>query len=152
MLSNELSIYHRSVNVTTGNARQASVPLAARMAAVMYGLLGIGFGTGTAVALGFLLRDGQLPMTPWGFRALDGPLARIGTTETVAFGGALMVVCAVDSAAAVGLWRGRRWAGRLAMATTPFALALGAGFELPFLLAGVPLRVATLLLAWRRLR
>lgn len=102
----------------------------------MYGLLGIGFGAGTAVTLALLLRDGQLPMTPWGFRALDGPLARIGTTETMAFGGALIVVCAVDSAAALGLWRGRRWAGRLALATTPFALALGAGFELPFLLAG----------------
>ena len=138
--------------MTTGGARLGSVPLASRSAAVMYGLLGIGFGAGTAVTLALLVRDGQLPMTPWGFRALDGPLARIGTTETMAFGGALIVVCAVDSAAAFGLWRGRRWAGRLALATTPFALALGAGFELPFLLAGVPLRFAMLLLAWRRLR
>jgi hypothetical protein len=138
--------------VTTDDARRASVPLASRLAAVMYGLLGIGFGAGTAVTLALFLRDGQLPMTPWGFRSLDGPLARIGTNETVAFGGALIVVCAADSTAALGLWRGRRWAGRLALATTPFALALGAGFELPFLLAGVPLRVATLLLAWRRLR
>jgi hypothetical protein len=68
----------------------------------MYGLLGIGFGAGTAVTLAFFVRDGQLPMTSWGFRALDGPLARIGTTETMAFGGALIAVCAADSAAALG--------------------------------------------------
>jgi uncharacterized membrane protein (DUF2068 family) len=139
-------------SMATDDVRLASVPLAERSAAVMYGLLGIGFGAGTAVTLALLLRDGQLPMTPWGFRSLDGPLARIGTTETLAFGGALILVCAVDSAAAVGLWHGRRWAGRMALSTTPFALALGAGFQLPFLLVGVPLRVATLLLAWRRLR
>jgi hypothetical protein len=69
-------------------------------------------------------------------------LARIGPTQTIQYGSALVGVCAFDVAAGLGLWRGRRWAGRLGLATTPFALALGLGFELPFLLAGVPVRVA----------
>ena len=133
------------------DAEEQSVPLAARTAAALFGLLGIGFGVGTAVTLALLVRDGELPMTPWGFRSLDGPLARNGTPETLAYGSALMVVCAADTVAAVGLWHGRRWAGWLGLATTPFAVALGNGFQLPFLLAGVPLRVGALLLAWRRL-
>lgn len=129
-----------------------AAPLAAKWAAVQYLVLGLGFGIGTAVTLALLARDGHLPMTPWGFRSLDGPLARNGTPETMAYGAALIGVCAVDVAAGVGLWKGRRWAGPLGLATTPFALALGVGFELPFLLIGVPLRVATLLRAWRGLR
>ena len=126
-------------------------PLAARAAAVLYGMLGAGFGLGTAVALAVLARDGELPMTPWGFRALDGPLARIDPRTTMLAGAALIGVCAADIATAAGLWRGRRWAGRLGLATTPAALALGFGFELPFLLAGIPPRTALLAAAWRRL-
>jgi uncharacterized membrane protein (DUF2068 family) len=137
--------------VTGDGQVTGSVPVAARVAAVLYGALGLGFGVGTAVTLVLLLRDGDLPMTPWGFRSLDGPLAHHGTPATVAAGSALIAVCAADTVAAVGLWHGRRWAGWLGLATTPFALALGAGFQLPFLLAGVPLRVAAVLLAWRRL-
>jgi hypothetical protein len=91
-------------------------------------------------------------MTPWGFRSLDGPLARIDTRTTMLAGAALVAVCAADVATAAGLWRGRRWAGRLGLATTPAAVVLGLGFELPFLLAGIPLRTALLAAAWRRLR
>jgi uncharacterized membrane protein (DUF2068 family) len=130
----------------------AAVPFPARVASAIYLALGAGFGVGSVWALAVLARDGQLPMTPWGFRALEGPLARNGDAETLAFGGALIAVCAVDMVAGVGLWRGRRWAAKLGLLTTPFALALGVGFELPFLLAGVPLRVACLAAAWSRLR
>ena len=126
-------------------------PLAARAAAVLYGLLGAGFGLGTVVTLAMLTRDGELPMTPWGFRALDGPLARIDTQTTLLAGAALVVVCAADTATAAGLWRGRRWAGRLGLVTAPAALVLGLGFELPFLLAGIPARTALVAAAWRRL-
>lgn len=126
-------------------------PQAARAAAVLYGLLGAGFGLGTVAVLALLIRDGELPMTPWGFRALDGPLARIDTRTTLLAGAALIGVCAADTATAAGLWRGRRWAGRLALVTTPAALVLGLGFELPFLLAGIPPRTALVAAAWRRL-
>jgi uncharacterized membrane protein (DUF2068 family) len=128
------------------------VPLLAKLASVQFAALGVGFGAATVVVLGSLARDGILPMTPWGFRALDGPLARIGTTQTFVYGGALAASELTGLVAGLGLWRGRRWAGRLGLAVTPVSLALGVGFELPFLLIGVPLRVLTLLAAWRHLR
>jgi hypothetical protein len=134
------------------SVRDTSVPVAAKLAAVQFVALGAGFGAATLVVLGYLARDGVLPMTPWGFRALDGPLARIGTTQTFVFGGALAATELTGLAAGLGLWRGRRWAGRLGLAITPVSLALGVGFELPFLLVGIPLRVATLLSARSRLR
>jgi hypothetical protein len=128
------------------------VPAPARAASVLYVLLGAGFGGGSAVTLALLARNGELPMTPWGFRSLEGPLTSGGDGATFAFGAALVVVCAADVVTGAGLWGGRRWAGRLGLATTPFAFALGLGFALPFLLIGVPLRVALLAAAWRRLR
>ena len=132
--------------------RDPGVPLAARLAGVQFVALGIGFGAASVVVLGYLARDGILPMTPWGFRALDGPLARVSTTQTFVYGGALAASELTGLVAGIGLWRGRRWAGRLGLAITPVSLALGVGFELPFLLIGIPLRVATVLAAWRRLR
>ena len=50
---------------------QPSLPI--RLAGVTYVALGLGFGVGTLVVLARLARDGELPMTPWGFRALSGP-------------------------------------------------------------------------------
>jgi hypothetical protein len=64
----------------------------------------------------------------------------------------LVGVCAVDVLAGIGLWRGQRIGGVLGLSTTPFALVLGAGFALPFLLIGVPLRGALVLQGWRSLR
>jgi hypothetical protein len=47
------------------------------------------------------------------------------------------------------LARGRRGGATLGLATSPAAFILAAGFALPFLLIGVPIRVA-LVLAGRR--
>ena len=124
---------------------------ATRTAAAIYGLLGAGFGVGTAVTLALLARNGELPMTPWGFRSLEGPVTPLGAPVTMALGTALIGVCALDVLTAAGLWRGRRWAGRLGLATTPFAFALGLAFALPFLLVGIPLRVGLVLASWSRL-
>jgi hypothetical protein len=120
-----------------------------RLAAVSYLALGIGFGVGTVVTLLHLDRHGELPMTPWGFRSLDGPFVQLGVERFKALGWALVGVCTLDVVAGVWLWQGRRRGARLGLATSPFALALGAGFALPFLLVGVPIRVA-LALAGRR--
>jgi hypothetical protein len=115
-------------------------------------LSGIGFGVSTVYALWYLGRNGELPMTPWGFRALEGPLARLGTDQTMAFGTALVGLCVLDSLAGTWLWQGRRRGATLGLATTPLALALGAGFDLPFLLWPVPVRAAVLLAQRGRLR
>jgi hypothetical protein len=140
-----------TATTTTANASEA-VPLSARAASAIYVLLGLGFGVGSVVTLALFARDGELPMTPWGFRSLEGPFSQIGDTETLVLGAGLVAVCAADVVAGTGLWRGRRWAGRLGAATTPFALVFGGGFALPFLLLGIPIRVALLAASWSRLR
>lgn len=136
-----------SVTVTTSRASRSI-----RVAAVMYVMLGLGFGVGTAVTLAYFARDGELPMTPWGFRSLSGPFEQLGPQLFTALGVGLIGVCALDAVAGVWLWQGRRRGARLGLATTVPALALGAGFALPFLLAGVPMRVALVLAGRRNLR
>jgi hypothetical protein len=106
----------------------------------MYLVLGVGFGTATVVTLDHLARHGELPMTPFGFRSLSGPIEQLGQGPFTALGWALVVVCVLDIVAGIWLLQGRRRGARLGLATTPFALALGAGFALPFLLLGAPMR------------
>jgi hypothetical protein len=136
---------------TVGRTDPASLTL--RSAAVTSVALDIGFGGGAIVTLGHFARHGELPMTPWGFRAMaGGPFERLGSEQFVALLWALVAVCAVDALAGIWLWRGERRGARLAVATTPAALTLGVGFALPFLLAGIPLRTVLLLAGRRSLR
>lgn len=123
--------------------------VAIRAAAVTYVALGLGFGAGSVVSLVWLAREGELPLTPWGFRAMSGPFEQLGRGPFIALGSALIGVCALEVVAGVWLWQGRRRGARLALASTPLALGLGAGFALPFLLVGAPL-AASLVLAGRR--
>lgn len=123
----------------------------ARAAAVMYIALGLGFGIGSIVTLSLLARDGELPMTPLGFRSMAGPFEELGMERFTALGWAFVVVCALDAVAGVWLWQGRRGGAVLGLATAAPALALGAGFALPFLLVGVPIRTAFVLHARRAL-
>lgn len=58
----------------------------------------------------------------------------------------------MDVVAGIWLWQGRRRGAWLGLATTPLALGLGAGFALPFLLVGAPIRALLVLAGWRRLR
>ena len=125
---------------------------AIRAAAATYVALGVGFGAGTAVTLRLYARDGELPMTPWGFRSLAGPFERLPPEQFAALGWALVGVCAADVVAGIWLWQGRRRGAILGLATSPVALALGAGFALPFLLAGVPLGGALVVAGRRSLR
>jgi len=78
-------------------------------------------------------------MTPFGWRLLGGPFEQIGTERLTPLGwglaAALVGVSALDVVAAIWLREGRRRGARLALATTPFSLALGAAFA-----AAVPAR------------
>ena len=134
----------------TGARRDGS--LAVRAAAVMYLALGLGFSVGTVVTLAYFERDGELPMSPFGWRYLAGPFEQLGAERFTALGWALVGVSALDVVAGIWLWQGRRRGARLGLATTPLALALGAGFALPFLLAGAPIRAALVLAGRRSLR
>lgn len=119
----------------------------------MYLVLGVGFGLGTAITLDIYARQGELPMTPWGFRSLaGGPFERLTPGQFTGLGWALVGVCALDVVAGAWLWQGSRRGAWLGLATTPVAVGLGAGFALPFLLAGVPIRAALVLWGRRSLR
>jgi hypothetical protein len=128
----------------------ASVPFVLRSAGVMYLALGLGFGIGGAITLDHYRRTGELPMTPWGFRSFaGGPFEQLTPEQFAALGWVLVGVCAIDVVAGVALWQGRGRGAMLGLATDPIALVLSAGFALPFLLVGVPIRAA-LVLARRR--
>jgi hypothetical protein len=114
---------------------------ALRAASAGFLLPGLGFGIGALVTIRHLGRHGELPMTPWGFRAFDGPAVRLGPEAVTALLWLVVAACAVDVAAGVGIWRQRRSAPAVGVATTPIQLALGTGFLLPFLLAAVPIRL-----------
>jgi hypothetical protein len=124
-------------------------PSAAIRVAGLSFMLDAGFGVAIPVVLSHLARHGELPMTPWGFRALAGPFERLGPERFTALGWTLVGVCALDVVAGVWLWQGRRRGAALGLAMTPLALALAGGFALPFLIAPVPIRAA-LVLAGRR--
>jgi hypothetical protein len=118
----------------------------------MYVALGLGFGVGALVTLAHHARTGELPMTPWDFRAFSGPFERRGPQQFRALLWGLVGVCGADVLAGAWLWGGRQRGATLGLATTLPALVLGAGFALPFLLAGVPIRVAVVLVGRRTLR
>jgi hypothetical protein len=130
--------------------RQASRSI--RAAAGLYLLLGLGFGIPTPFTLEHLQRTGVLPMTPFGFRALAGPFEDLGVEPFRALGWTLVLVCALDVLAGIWLLQGRRRGALLALVTDPIALFLAYGFALPFLLIGIPIRVALVLAGWRSLR
>ena len=98
------------------------------------------FGTAMPFALAHLERTGALPMTPWGFRAYSGRFERLGPDRFTVLGWGFVAVCTLNVLAGVWLWQGRRRGAVLGLALTPVTLALGAGFELPFLLGPAPIR------------
>ena len=130
------------------SARQVSA--ATRAAGLLSALLGLAFGTAMVISLGRLTQGGDLPMTPFGFRAFaGGPFDRLPADAFSALGGLLVGTSVLDVVAGAWLWSGQQRGARLALATSPVSLALSIGFALPFLLIGVPLR-AGLILAGRR--
>jgi hypothetical protein len=139
-----------AARVTGRERRRPS--LAVRIAALSF-IGDAAFGVAMPLALARRARTGQLPMTPWGFRAFEGgPFDRLDPATFAALGWVLVGVCAADAIAGVWLWRGERRGALLGLAMTPPALALGTGYLLPLLLIPIPIRVAIVAASWRRLR
>ena len=134
------------------NGIQHRPSMAIRSAALLYAANGAGFGVGAALTGWYFSRHGELPMTPFGFRSLSGPFESLGPDRFMALTWALVGLCALDLLTGTWLWRERRRGAVLGLATTPAAVALGAGFALPFLLAGIPIRLALLGTGRRSLR
>jgi hypothetical protein len=132
----------------TSASTRVRLPLTVRGAALLFLFLGVAFGASVPFVLAYFDRHGELPMTFW-FRSMAGPFEQLGPEAFSTLGWIFVGVCTADVVAGIGLWRGRRWGARLGLATSPLALALGVGFDLPLILLGVPVRVA-LVLADRR--
>ena len=116
---------------------------AIRIAAGMHFLLGLAFGASVPVVLSHLARQGELPMSPFGWRWMAGrPVEQLSPDQFIGLGWVLVGVSALDVVAGIWLWQGRRRGLALGLATAAPALALGAAFELPGLLIGVPIRTA----------
>lgn len=126
--------------------------LATRAAGTVYVATGIGFGVGAVISLVFLARHGELPMTPFGFRALSGPFEALGTAWFSVLGWLFVGVCAVETLAGWKLWLGQRRGATLGLLTTPLAVVLGLGFALPFYLVSIPVRLGLLALGRRNPR
>lgn len=118
---------------------------ALRVAAALHVLLGLGFCVGSPPVLVYFARNGELPMSPFGWRYMAGPVEQLGPLPFMALGWTLVAVCALDVVAGRWLWQGRRRGLHLGVATNAGAFALGLGFALPALIVGVPLRAV---LAW----
>jgi hypothetical protein len=124
-----------------------------RLAAGMHVFLGVAFGASVPVVLSHLARHGELPMSPFGWRYMAGrPVEQLSPDQFIALGCVLVGVSALDVVAGIWLWQGSRRGLNLALATNVPALALGAAFELPLLLVGVPTRAALALAGRRNLR
>jgi len=132
----------------TSDSTTRRLPPTVRVAALLFLFLGLAFGASVPFVLAHLDRYVELPMT-FGFQSMAGPFVQLGPEAFKALGWSFVAVCAADVVAGLGLWRGRRWGARLGLMTSPLALALGVGFDLPLILVGAPIRVA-LVLAGRR--
>jgi hypothetical protein len=119
------------------------------VAAGVLAAVGLGFGVPVPIVVDHLRRTGELPLTPWGFRAFSGPFEPLGPQAFTALLWAFCAVCATDVAAGVLTWRGDPGGPRLAAAATIPGVALGLGFALPIYLASIPVRCGLLLLGRR---
>jgi hypothetical protein len=122
-----------------------------KIAAILF-IADAGFGVAMPFTLAHLARTGELPMSPFGFRSFSGPFEQLGRDAFTSLGWMLVALGALDVLAGIWLWQGKRRGARLGLATTPFALALGIGFALPFLLLLAPIRAALVVAGWRSLR
>ena len=91
-------------------------------------------------------------MTPFGFRAFTGPFERLGQEAFEALLSGFAAVCVIDIVAGALLWQRRRAGYLIGLVTAAPSLALSAGFALPIMLIGTPLRLALAVAGRRGLR
>ena len=123
-----------------------------RAAGVIEVLLSLAFGGGAAWTMLHLAQNGELPMTPWGFRSMSGPFEELGQETFSVLGWALVAICALDVLAGIWLVQRRPRGFGLGLVTAVPQLALGLGFALPFLLVSVPIRLVLAVAGRRSLR
>jgi hypothetical protein len=84
----------------------------------------------------YFARNGELPMSPFGWRYMAGPVEQLGPLPFMALGWTLVAVSALDVVAGRWLWQGRDVACSWALRRTPAPLRSVSG-SAPLLIVGV---------------
>jgi hypothetical protein len=101
-------------------------------AAILSGLLGLGFGLPCLCGIRHFSATGEV-WTFLGFPTYGGgPFERLGIPTTVPLLAAFQVVCAAEVVTGWLLWRRKRAGVVLSVALLPVELAFWSGFALPF--------------------
>lgn len=102
-----------------------------RLAAVLSGFAGLGFGLPCVYAIGFFARHGEV-WTFLGFPTYgDGPFARIGIETSVPLLVGFLLVCVAELVVGVLLWQELTVGAWAALILLPFELVFWTGFALP---------------------
>ena len=135
---------------STAASAPTRVATATRAAGVVYVATGIGFGVGAVISLVYLARNGEFPMTPFGFRSLSGPFEGAWNREAQwSSVGSSSVSAPWKHWPDGGCGRARGVAPRSASGPRRSPSCFGLGFALPFYLASIPIRLVLLALGRR---
>jgi len=120
-----------------------------RVAGVLGGILGLGFGIPGIVAIAHFARTGEV----WTFMGYPtyggGPFESHGLKTSVPLLAAFVAVCAAETVDGVLLWRRSRGGVIGSIILVPFELFFWWGFALPFgPLLGIP-RTVLAIVGWR---
>jgi hypothetical protein len=123
---------------------------AMRVAAVLAWIPGLGFGAPCGYAIWYFVTHGRV-WTFMGFPTYgEGPFEVIGIVTSVPLLSLFLLVCLVELAIGVMLWRRRRSGIVLGLALSPLEFVFWVGFALPVGYIVGPARAAVLLVALLR--
>lgn len=127
-------------------------PLSIRVAAIIFILVGAGFGLSAIPVIRYILRHNDLPVMMFGIRAFSGPFERLGWSTFTVLLGVFAVLSLLEVLAGVWLWRGLRQGAILGIILSGLNMIFWIGFALPIPLIGGPLRVLLVIVGWRSLQ
>lgn len=126
-------------------------PLSIRVAAIIFILVGAGFGLSAIPVIRYILRNNDLPVMMFGIRAFSGPFERFGWSTFTVLLGVFAVLSLLEVLAGIWLWSGSKQGAILGLVLSGVNLVFWIGFALPFPLILGPLRVLLVLFGWRSL-
>lgn len=130
----------------------ASVPLAARGAAVLLWVVGVGWGWSAPWLMWWVAVRGRLPVLPYIGEPNGGPFyTALPHPAFIVLLGLSLVLGIVQVTAGVLLWNGQRSGAVLQFALLPIEAVFWYGFDLPIPPVFALIRVVLVLLAWPEL-
>jgi hypothetical protein len=129
-----------------------SVPVLLRVAAILHGIIAVGFGVFCLPAIRNLLSGRDIPIV-MGFPAYGrGPFERVGIPTTVPLLAAFLLVCILEAVAGFLLWRAYTSGAVLALVLLPVGGVFWWGFALPIPPIFALVWTMLILLSWQALR